>query len=318
MRILVFLFFLLIQQSILSQSIDYLPSSNGEVIKHTYYTLSYVEEHEQAEWVAYQLTKEEVESEIKRKDEFRVDPSIKTGSATLADYAQSGYDRGHLAPAADMKMTKESMSESFYFSNMSPQVSSFNRGKWKALEEQFRTWAIEKDSIYIITGGVLMNIEKTIGKNKVSVPPYFYKIALYNGKEGITAIAYLFPNKKVDDELENYIVTIDSVEQLTSIDFFPSLPDELENTIESTIETAPWGIITQEITPPAEDISNKCNGVAKAGERCKNKTNNENGYCHHHQSQAKTEKQQCTGITKSGNRCKRTTTNVSGRCYQHD
>jgi endonuclease G len=92
----------------------------------------------------------------KRKDNFRSDPKVKTGSAALSDYKGSGYDRGHLAPAADFKWSATAMSESFYMSNMSPQVPGFNRGIWKNIESTVRNWAVENDEIYIVTGPVLI------------------------------------------------------------------------------------------------------------------------------------------------------------------
>ena len=106
----------------------------------------------------------------KRKDNFRLDPVIKTGSAILADYKGSGYDRGHLPPAGDMAWSKEAMSESFFLTNMSPQVPALNRGMWRILEEQIRTWALKEQELYIITGTIIRPNYKTIGPNKVTVP----------------------------------------------------------------------------------------------------------------------------------------------------
>ncbi|GAH82191.1 unnamed protein product, partial [marine sediment metagenome] len=126
-----------------------------DIIRHTAYTLKYKEKYEQAEWVLYKLTAERVKGSYKRTNDFRPDPMVKTGSATLSDYKGSGYDRGHLAPAGDMKWSTTAMSESFYMSNMSPQNPGFNRGIWKKLEGQVRTWATDNEEIYIVTGPVL-------------------------------------------------------------------------------------------------------------------------------------------------------------------
>jgi len=131
------------------------PKSAGEIVKHTYYTLAYSEENEQALWVYYQLTPEFINGTQSRTDDFRPDPLISTGSATLADYSGSGYDRGHLCPAADMKLNKTSMSETFYLSNMSPQVAGFNRGIWSTVEDQVRKWAIEFDGLDVATGPII-------------------------------------------------------------------------------------------------------------------------------------------------------------------
>jgi endonuclease G len=136
------------------------PISGGEIIKHTYYSLSYSEENEQAYWVYYELTSDLINGTQSRTDDFRSDPLVTTGSASLADYSGSGYDRGHLCPAADMTLNKISMSETFYLSNMTPQLAGFNRGIWSSLEEQVRKWALEYSKLYVVTGPIFNdNIE---------------------------------------------------------------------------------------------------------------------------------------------------------------
>lgn len=213
-----------------------LPANNGDLIVHNGYTLCYSEEHEQPFWVAYVLTPEEVNSQpIKRKDNFRSDPAISTESAQLSDYKGSGFDRGHLAPYADLSYSEESAQDSFYLSNMSPQEGSFNRGKWAQLEALVRTFA-EEEPMCIVTGPVLTDGPyQTIGKNKVSVPNYFYKVVLDYYGDDVKATAYLLPNAKCDKDLKEYVVTVDRVEQLTGLDFFPLLPDDIENILESRL-----------------------------------------------------------------------------------
>jgi endonuclease G, mitochondrial len=165
---------------------------------------------------------------------------VKTGTADNGDYAGSGYDRGHLAPAADMGWSSIAMAESFYYSNMSPQVPAFNRGIWKRLEELVRTWAVDYNAVYIVTGPVLTNGLLTIGINKVSVPKYFYKVILEYNDQDIKGIAFILPNTGSGEPLQNYAVTIDSVEKFTGIDFFPKLPDDQERIIESTLSVNSW------------------------------------------------------------------------------
>lgn len=213
-----------------------------QVVRHLGYTLCYDENYEQAKWVAYRLTAAMCNNSTEeRTDNFREDPAIKTGSAIPNDYKKTGYDRGHLCPAGDMGWSEIAMSESFYMSNMSPQEPKFNRGIWKTLETQVREWAKKDEEIYIVTAGVLEKGLPTIGeKNKVAIPKYYYKVILdVYGKEK-KAIAFVMPNTGSKGSIFDYAVTIDSVERLTQINFFPALPDDLENNLESHINVELW------------------------------------------------------------------------------
>jgi len=150
MKIQLSLFLTLFSFSLL-QAQEFVPvSGNGQLVRHAHYSLSYSEAHEQAEWVYYELTSSEARNNsYDRSDNFREDGEVRTGSASLADYRGSGYDRGYLAPAGDMAFSSTGMSESFYMSNMSPQHPSFNRGIWKQLESLVRAWATEKSVLYV-------------------------------------------------------------------------------------------------------------------------------------------------------------------------
>ena len=212
-----------------------------EIILHTGYSFLYNEAHEQAKWVAYLLTAERTTAVVKRKDNFRPDPAVKTGTATVADYKNSGYDRGHLAPCADMCWSQTAMDESFFFSNMSPQVPSFNRGIWAKLEDLVRIWAKEYDTLYIVTWAVLQDGLPTIGqKHKVSVPEYYYKVILNYTSKDIKGIGFILPNKGSSQPLQDFAVTIDSVQNLTGINFFYQLSEAQEECAEKTLCTACW------------------------------------------------------------------------------
>lgn len=217
-------------------------SANQEtIISHSCYSLVYNETHEQANWVAYQLTSKEVTQKVaERVDKFKSDPKVKTKTANDKDYTNSGYDRGHLAPAADMCWSLTAMNESFYYSNICPQEPGCNRGVWKRLEDLVRGWAVENDSIYVITGPVLTPGLSSIGANKVSVPKHFYKIILDYSPPGIKGIGFIVPNTSSNEPLQVFAVTIDSIETLTSLDFFPLLPDEQEKIIEGAICIKCW------------------------------------------------------------------------------
>jgi len=265
---------------------------NYQIIHYQNFSLAYSEKHEQAVWVAYELTKEEVETKVvDRKNNFREDPHILTGSASLNDYQNSGYDRGHLAPAADFVFAEQAMSECFYMSNMSPQLPAFNRGIWKKLEEKVRELAIENSSLFVLTGGVLNDSCTRIGTNAVAVPASFYKILLDYKLPAIKAIAFLMKNEASDDALHNYVVSIDSIETLTGLDFFPELEDYLEEQLEQTVIVDEWfpkegkqkDAAQSEIDAP---LSMQCKGIAKStGKRCRIRYGLSNDYCRHHQDQ---------------------------------
>lgn len=216
-------------------------NTNEAIIERPYYTIRYNELHEQAMWVAYKLSADSLKKEkFERKDDFRKDPRVRTGSAELKDYKGSGYDRGHLAPAAAFSYDEFALSQSFYMSNMSPQAPSFNRGIWKKLEEQIREWAASNGNIYVVTGPILTDELKSIGPNKVSVPEYYYKVVLDIEKPEIKAIAFLMKNEGSQAALESFVVPIDRIEQLTNLDFFPDMPDNLENFLEAGNTSTSW------------------------------------------------------------------------------
>lgn len=220
---------------------NYLPTSTtNQVIQHNYYTLSYSEKHEQAEWIAYELKKEYVINNDYKRPKFIKDPRVKTGSADWRNYKKSGYDKGHLCPAGDMEFDLNAYNDTFFTSNISPQKHDFNGGIWNRLEQKVRYWAIKYDGIYVITGGILKPALKTIGVEKVSVPNYFYKILLDNTNGKYRMIAFLVPSKKSDKPLYEFVVPVDSIEKITGIDFFPKLNDKIENRLEKNSDYKSW------------------------------------------------------------------------------
>ena len=225
-----------------------LPSvtDQNQVIAHNYYTLSYSEEHEQSEWVAYELTLDRLNaSKLTRMNYFTPDPTIVSGSATHFDYMGSGYDRGHLAAAADMSFDHTALEESFMMSNISPQLKSFNSGIWRELEEDVRDWARKYHRLYIVTGPVLKSgIIKKIGKNKVSVPGSFYKVVLDLESKPGHGVGFIIPNALSELPLEQYMVSIDSVENITGLDFFNynHTSQQIES-IEKEFRVMEWKII---------------------------------------------------------------------------
>ena len=184
--------------------------NNEQVIQHNYYTLSYNEKYEQANWVAYVLTKNNLLKNVKRTNKFKVDLLVKTESANSKDYKKSGYDRGHLLPAADMTFDKTAMTETFYYSNISPQKPGFNRGIWKRLESYVRNLTYKYDTVWVVTGPIFNNSMAFIGKNEVAVPNKYYKVLLVRKNNSIEGLGFILDNNKSKQSLFDYIVTIDS------------------------------------------------------------------------------------------------------------
>ncbi len=223
---------------------DYLPTSTtGAIVKHAYYTLSYSEEHEQSEWVAYRLTKEHTAYNNFKRPYFEVDPLVKTKAASWKNYKKSGYDRGHLCPAADRKFNKEAFDETFLTSNISPQKNSFNAGIWNNLEKQVRYWVKKEKELFIVTGPIFKDSTKSIGYEQVTVPSHFYKVILKNGKQP-KLICFLLPHKANKKPLSSFVISTDELESLLGIDFFRELPDTLENKLEKSSSTKGWKFIT--------------------------------------------------------------------------
>lgn len=217
-----------------------------EVHQYSGFELCYREKYEDAEWVAYKLVRDELNTVIGRTDDFRADTKISTGSATPQDYTRSGYDRGHLAPAADMEWSEKSAHDSFLMSNMTPQAPQFNRGMWKDLEAQVRSWADRFGEVYVVTGPILEKESekyKSIGADKVAVPEFFYKVLLTqldDEAHTVLAAAFILPNTKCEGSIYDYVVSIDEVELRTGIDFFYLLPDDIENRIEQNADVSAW------------------------------------------------------------------------------
>ena len=218
----------------------------SQILEYKGFAVSYNKNLRLPNWVAYELTASEVEGDLPRKDKFRPDPAAAGPQANKEDYKNSGWDRGHMAPAADMKWSMEAMEESCYFTNICPQNPQLNGGDWKELEEQCRKWAQKYGSIYIACGPVVTKNEHgKIGANKVVVPDKFYKVVLarVNGEyQGVGFIFHNSPLRKskisgkppVDRPLKSYAVTIDEVEAVTGIDFFHALDTATQNRVESS------------------------------------------------------------------------------------
>lgn len=215
-------------------------STTGQVIHHEFYSLSYHERHEQSEWVAYELKKNHLSRNDHNRPYFEIDKAVKTKAAHWKNYKNSGYSRGHLCPAGDRRFSKTAYEETFLTSNIAPQKQDFNAGIWNTLEQKVRYWAKKFDGVYVVTGGILTEDLPTIGKEKVSVPKYFYKIVLDNQDGEMKAIAFLVPHKETNLSIYKFVTTVDEIETLTGIDFFPNIEDTKEAALEASSDIKVW------------------------------------------------------------------------------
>ena len=215
----------------------------SQEIVHEAYTVSYNSDWKLPNWVAYELTAQEVAGELPRTDHFYPDPMVVGKQAENSDYRKSGYDRGHMAPAADMKWSETAMRESFYFTNICPQIHNLNAGIWQDFEDRGRKWANQYGSVYIVCGPVVKdNKLGTIGDNQVVVPDGFYKVFLVNVNGRYEALGLLFDHVSGRKKMKNYACSVDSVEKVTGIDFFYRLPNDVESRVESQVNLLVWGL----------------------------------------------------------------------------
>ncbi len=223
----------------------FLPSASGQVIHHTYYTLSYNEKNEQAQWVAYVMDRKMLNvPNLPRNNYFDPDYQVTTRSAFHRDYNSSGYTRGHLVPAGDMAFDTLAMRETFLMSNISPQLRAFNNGIWKELEENVRDWTYKAESLYIISGPIFTGYRKTIGReNKIAVPDAFFKVLLDYTDPERKAIAFILPHEMSERRLQEFMVSVDEVERVTGIDFFNEMINDVEEEkLESQFDKTKWNV----------------------------------------------------------------------------
>lgn len=214
--------------------------SNQQIIKRTAYSLSYNSELLIPNWVAWRLTAEHADGDCPRDNTYYEDEDVCFPKATNEDYKGSGWSKGHMCPAGDNKWDFEAMRESNILTNICPQHASLNSGLWNVIERDCRKWAKEYGELYIVCGPVLLNREhETIGLNKVVVPEAFFKVIL-RLKPKPTAIGFVIRNNEGKKKKDQYINTVDDVERITGIDFFPFLEDNIENMVEASVNTDEW------------------------------------------------------------------------------
>ena len=212
------------------------------ILRREAYTVSYNKTTRNPNWVAWHLTKSHTYGRYNREKEiFTEDTSVGTPRATDDDYYTSRYDRGHMCPAGDNKWSNTAMTESFLFTNVCPQNHGLNKYEWNDLEMLCRDWAREYGSVDIVCGPIYygQGMQKTIGRNKVWVPDAFFKVVLCR-KGASKAIGFIYRNEGRKQLMENAVCTVDEVERITGIDFFPSLKDDVEERVEAEATLSRW------------------------------------------------------------------------------
>ena len=212
------------------------------ILNHTAYTTNYNPKLLVPNWVAYELTAEETDGPWTRRGlNFMSDPDYEGVQADYSDYRGSGYSRGHLAPAGDMKWDSIAMLESFYYTNCIPQDEALNNGKWNQLENKTRQWARKYGKVFVITGPLFYQTDTLrIGPHGIAVPQACFKALLAPTETGYTAIAFIMKNGEENRSMNECAVTIDELEETLGLDLFCNIPDEEENAAECQIIWENW------------------------------------------------------------------------------
>jgi endonuclease G len=211
------------------------------MIDHDCYLVAYDSSRRHAAYVRYTLKPSDLQGNADRKNNFKPDPYINSErSAQNEDYYKSGFDRGHLCPAADMVVSQGCMDKSFYYSNISPQLPGFNRGIWKKLETQVREWCANADSLKIYVGPVFSESDTTLGPNRIAVPQYYFKTILRYNQNSQSMIGFIMNNTSSKEELHHFVRTIDDIEAKISLNLYPFLSNEMESALESDMHKTDW------------------------------------------------------------------------------
>lgn len=193
-------------------------------------------------WVAYELTAEELNGGYDtRSSNFSRDPNVRGRQASREDYSRSGWDKGHMAPKADMRWSEKAYWESHYFTNVCPQNHQMNAGDWNSLEKSARRWARKYDTVWIVCGPIFEDCQYgSIGSAQVQVPDAFFKALLVRIGNSWQSIAFVMPNKNTHSPQMEYACTVNQLEERIGRDLFPQLDDAMEENIESKIEPNVW------------------------------------------------------------------------------
>lgn len=212
-----------------------------QIISRLAYTVSYNKSLRLPNWVAWHLSSAHTKGKFKRTEmKFEEDVTVPKPRATNWDYVQSGYDRGHMCPSGDNRWSEQAQRESFIYTNCCPQRHSLNSEEWEELESRCRHWANVYGDIYIVCGPMFTKKErKTIGKNRIAVPDAFFKVVLRMGKSP-AALGFIYQNEGNTGDMASHVCTVDKIESLTGIDFFPALDNNIEKKVEAEANLSKW------------------------------------------------------------------------------
>lgn len=204
------------------------------------FSIGYSNKYRQAIWVSYVLFSNNLKiKQEKRSNKFKSDIEV-ANPVQPQDYSKTGYDRGHLAPAADMTYSIKSMEASFLMTNITPQLPGCNRGIWRRIENQVREWALDEEILYVITGPIFDDkSDNKLGNTDIPIPIAFYKI-VFDLTPPCKMIGFIVPNETTKRRVASFVVSVDEIEELIDVDFFTALPDADEKILEAQKDFNLW------------------------------------------------------------------------------
>jgi endonuclease G len=214
-------------------------SMNDTLVRYDAFDVHFNSERGIANCALYELVNNELYGTVERGNEFTADPGVK-GCPLPEDYAGSGFDRGHLVPAGDLKWNGTAMRQSFLLTNVAPMHKALNEGGWAKLEEKVREWTARDSALLVFTGPVVSDGDTTLASGRVKVPSAYYKVILAPCVRPMRVIAFIYPNGHSGGRLQQYAVSVDEVERRTGLDFFPTLPPEEQQRLESPVNLGGW------------------------------------------------------------------------------
>ena len=218
------------------------PRHGEDVVEHTGFTTSYNHTTLVPDWAAYDLTSQELQGTNKPSCSFGWNPNLEGSQASREDYVNSGWDKGHMVPKADLKWSSDAFIESHYFTNICPQDHDFNAGDWRKLEEFVRRMANKFGTIYVVCGPIFGEHKYGyLGKNRVAIPDAFFKAILAHKNGSYIAIGFVMDNSsEYRQGYRDCACSIDDVERITGLDLFYNLNDSIERLVEADYNLREW------------------------------------------------------------------------------